>query len=52
MLVAGAVLASVKRTVTPAPRIMGLDTISNIAGYHQLLNRAQWNPCKIAAADS
>ena len=47
VLVAGVVLAPGKRTVTSALRIMGLDTISNFTGYHQVLNRARWNPRKI-----
>jgi hypothetical protein len=29
---------------------MGLDTISNFTGYHQVLNRARWSPRKIDGA--
>ena len=47
VLVAGAVLAPGKRTVSSALRIMGLDSISNFTGYHQVLNRARWSPRKI-----
>lgn len=47
VLVAGAILAPGKRTVSSALRIMGLDGISNFTGYHQVLNRACWNPRKI-----
>ena len=47
VLVAWTVLAPGKRTVSSALRIMGLDTISNFTGYHQVLNRARWSPRKI-----
>ena len=47
VLVAGAILAPGKRTVSSALRIMGLDGISNFTSYHQVLNRACWNPRKI-----
>ena len=47
VLVAGAILAPGKRTVSSALRIMGLDGISNFTGYHQVLNRARWSPRKI-----
>jgi hypothetical protein len=48
VLVAGAVLAPGKRTVTAALRIMGLQAISNFTVYHQVLNRARWSSRAIA----
>jgi hypothetical protein len=50
VLVAGAMLTPGKRTVSSTLRIMGLDTISNFTGYHQVLNRARWSPRKIDGA--
>ena len=43
VLVAGAVLAPGKRTVTQALRVMGLASNPGFARYHEVLNRARWD---------
>ena len=43
VLVAGAVLAPGKRTVTQALRVMGLADEPSFGRYHEVLNRARWN---------
>ncbi len=43
VLVAGAVLAPGKRTVSQALRVMGLAARSGFSRYHEVLNRARWN---------
>tara|TARA_R110002126_G_scaffold3482_3_gene19908 strand:- start:16495 stop:16704 length:210 start_codon:yes stop_codon:yes gene_type:complete len=45
----GAILSPGKRTVTACLRITGRAEASNFAAYHQLLNRARWNPRLFAA---
>jgi hypothetical protein len=40
VLLAGAILAPGKRTVTAALRVMGLSEEKNFLTYHRLLNRA------------
>lgn len=45
----GAILLPGKRTVTACLRITGRAEASNFAAYHQLLNRARWNPRLFAA---
>ncbi|CAA9574905.1 MAG: hypothetical protein AVDCRST_MAG86-2077 [uncultured Truepera sp.] len=46
VLLAGAVLAPGKRTVTAVLRVMGLAQRSDFARYHQVLNRASWSAFK------
>jgi len=43
VLVAGAVLAPGKRTVTQALRVMGLADEPGFGRYHEVLNRARWS---------
>jgi hypothetical protein len=43
VLIVGAVLASGKRTVTSALRIMGLSDEEHFQNYHRVLNRAVWS---------
>jgi DDE superfamily endonuclease len=43
VLVAGAVLATGKRTVSQALRVMGLEAEPDFARYHAVLNRARWS---------
>ncbi|WP_430244310.1 transposase [Neorhizobium sp. DAR64861/K0K2] len=49
VLVMGAILSPGKRTVTACLRITGRAEASNFAAYHQLLNRARWNPRLLSA---
>jgi hypothetical protein len=44
VLMAGAVLAPGKRTVTALLRIMGRSAASDFQTYHRVLNRAVWSP--------
>ena len=48
VLVAGAVLAPGKRTVTQALRVMGLAEQTGFGRYHEVLNRARWDSRDIA----
>ena len=48
VLVAGAVLAPGKRTVTQALRVMGLEEKVGFARYHEVLNRARWDARALA----
>ena len=48
VLVLGALLAPGKRTVTSCLRITGRSMIPNFGSYHQVLNRARWNPREVA----
>ena len=48
VLVAGAVLAPGKRTVTQALRVMGLADQPGFGRYHEALNRARWNARDVA----
>ena len=43
VLVAGAILAPGKRTVTSALRVMGLSDEKQFQNYHRVLNRAKWS---------
>ena len=43
VLLAGAILAPGKRTVTPVLRIMGLSQEKHFQTYHRVLNRAVWS---------
>ncbi len=49
LLVAGAVLASGKRTVSQALRIMGLADSPGFQRYHEVLSRAHWDSRAVAA---
>ena len=48
VLVAGAVLAPGKRTVSQALRVMGLAERPGFARYHEALNRARWSGRAVA----
>jgi hypothetical protein len=48
ILLIGAILTTGKRTVTAALRVMGLQDEMKYAQYHQVLNRAVWNPLDLA----
>jgi hypothetical protein len=48
VLVAGAVLAPGKRTVTQALRVMGLAEAPQFRRYHELLGRARWDARAVA----
>jgi DDE superfamily endonuclease len=48
VLVAGAVLAPGKRTVTQVLRVMGLAEQVGFARYHEVLNRARWDARALA----
>jgi hypothetical protein len=48
VLVAGAVLAPGKRTVTQVLRVMGLADDAGFARYHDVLNRARWDARALA----
>ncbi len=48
VLVAGAVLAPGKRTVSQALRVMGLAAEPGFARYHEVPNRARWNGRSVA----
>lgn len=48
VLVAGAVLAPGKRTVTQALRVMGLADQPDFGRYHEVLNRARWDSRDLA----
>jgi hypothetical protein len=48
ILVAGAVLAPGKRTVTQALRVMGLGDDPGFGRYHEVLNRARWDARALA----
>jgi len=48
VLVAGAVLAPGKRTVTQALRVMGLGSSPGFARYHEVLSRARWDGRAVA----
>jgi hypothetical protein len=48
VLVAGAVLAPSKRTVTQALRFMGLADKPGFGRYHEVLNRARWDVRDVA----
>jgi hypothetical protein len=48
VLVAGAVLAPGKRTITQALRVMGLGDDPGFGRYHEVLNRARWDTRALA----
>jgi hypothetical protein len=48
VLVAGAVLAPGKRTVSQALRVMGLAASPGFARYHEVLSRARWSGRRVA----
>jgi len=48
VLVAGAVLAPGKRTVTQALRVMGLSDDPGFGRYHEVLNLARWDARALA----
>ena len=48
VLVAGAVLAPGKRTVSQALRVMGLAASPGFSRYHEVLNRARWDGRAVA----
>jgi hypothetical protein len=48
VLVAGAVLAPGRRTVTQALRVMGLADEAGFRRYHEVLSRARWDARAIA----
>jgi hypothetical protein len=48
VLLAGAILAPRKRTVTAALRVMGLSAEKNFQTYHRVLNRARWSALEAA----
>lgn len=48
ILVAGAILAPGKRTVTSALRVMGLSKEQQFQNYHRVLNRAKWSALKVS----
>ena len=48
VLVAGAILAPGKRTVTSVLRVMGLSQEPHFQNYHRALNRAHWSSRKAA----
>ena len=48
VLVAGAVLAPGKRTVSEVLRVMGLAARPSFARYHEVLSRARWNGRAVA----
>jgi hypothetical protein len=49
VLLAGAILAPGKRTVTSAPRAAGLEQERHFCRYHRVLKRAAWSGSKEAA---
>jgi hypothetical protein len=48
LLMAGAILAPGKRTVSSILRVMGLSAISNFAQYHHVLSRAVWSSLRVS----
>jgi hypothetical protein len=48
ILVAGAILAPGKRTVTSALRVMGLSEERQFQNYHRVLNRAKWSALNVS----
>jgi len=48
ILVAGMVLATGKRTVSAALRVMGLGEAKDFARYHYVLNHARWSSRAVA----
>lgn len=48
VLVAGAILAPGKRTVTSVLRVMGLKDEKQFQNYHRVLNRAKWSGLQVS----
>ena len=48
ILLVGAILSPRKRTITSAPRVMGLSDDSGFAKYHHVLNRAVFSPLQLS----
>ena len=48
ILFIGTILATGKRTVTAALRVMGLSDERHFSSYHQVLNRAVWSPQRMS----
>jgi hypothetical protein len=48
LLLAGAILAPGKRTVSSILRVMGLSAISSFARYHHVLSRAVWSSLRVS----
>lgn len=48
ILFMGAIMATGKRTVTAALRVMGLSDEPHFSNYHQVLNRAVWSPRRMS----
>lgn len=48
VLVAGAVLAPGRRTVTAVLRVMGLGQVPSFTTYHRVLNRNLWSSAALA----
>src|SRR3712207_5237334 len=48
VLIAGAILAPGRRTVTSALSIMGLREIATFTTFHRVLNRNRWSPRDLA----
>src|SRR5207245_1308967 len=47
-LLAGAILAPGRRTVSAVLRILGRDHEPGFCTFHRILNRAAWSPCNAA----
>ena len=50
VLLAGAILAPGRRTVSSALRAMGLDQEKRFHSYHRVLSRASWSSRKVRVA--
>jgi len=48
VLVAGAILATGKRTVTQVLRVMGLADQAGFSCYHEMLNQTRWDQHDVA----
>ena len=48
ILFIGAIIATGKRTVTAALRVMGVADDPHFSTYHQVLNRAVWSPRRLS----
>ena len=48
VLLAGAILAPGRRTVTATLRILGLDGDPHFCTFHRILNRARWSSREVA----
>lgn len=48
VLLIGVILATRKRTVTSALRVVGLSDDTDFSRYHHVLNRAQWSPLQLS----